>query len=129
MMKIKRFNENEILKESAVVILNLENTSKYLFLLRREGYCLPGGKLDEGETHKEGAIRECFEETGIIPENLKYLGTGTAVNGRIVHVYSGQTTNPNVIISNEHSDWKWVESTDISKLKLAGNTGEFLDLM
>ena len=128
-MKIKRFNENKILKESSVVILNLDNTDKYLFLLRREGWCVPGGKLDEGETHHDGAIRECFEETGILPKNLKYLDHKTAVSGRVVHVYSGSTTNPNVVISNEHSDWKWVEQSDRSKLKLAGNTGEFLDLL
>ena len=97
--------------------------------MRREGYCLPGGKLDDVETPIQGAIRECEEETGITPRKLKYIGQSKAVNGRIVHVYKGITDNPNVVISNEHSNWKWVKISEMYNIGLAGNTAEFLDLM
>ena len=34
----------------------------------------PGGKVEEGETYKETAIRECWEETGITPKDPEHIG-------------------------------------------------------
>lgn len=36
----------------------------------------PGGKIEEGETAKEAAIRETFEEIGISEDKIKILGEG-----------------------------------------------------
>ena len=130
MIHLKKFNENsKQLKESSVVILNLKGTDKILFLMRREGWCLPGGKLDGDETPTNGAIRECEEETSITPKNIKYLGQKTSANGRVVHVFSANTKNKLCVISNEHSSWKWVDKNKMMDLDLAGNTGEFLSLL
>ena len=32
---------------------------------KKRGWSIPGGKKDSGETFRDAAIRECFEETGI----------------------------------------------------------------
>lgn len=37
-------------------------------------YDIPGGKIEEGETPKQAAIREMKEETGLIISNLKEKG-------------------------------------------------------
>lgn len=120
------------LKESAVVILRLKGTDKILFLMRREGWCLPGGKLDDGETIEHCAYRELLEETGIkvpiTPGAYKYLGQEVSVNGRVVHVFYAETNQIKVKLSNEHSDKKWVSINKIPKLALAGNTGKFINL-
>lgn len=36
---------------------------------------LPGGHLDVGEDDRDAAARECFEETGIRPRHLHYVGS------------------------------------------------------
>ena len=38
------------------------------------GFTLPGGKVEEGEDPIVAAYRELFEETGLEPVALKYLG-------------------------------------------------------
>ena len=120
------------LKESSVVILQLKGTDKILFLMRREGWCLPGGKFDDGEDMLHCACRELLEETGIdIADSTgtyNYLGEQLAVNGRIVHVFFNETDSDKVKISDEHSAYKWISLNKLSKTKLAGNTGNFINL-
>ena len=120
-----------VLKESAVVILFLKGTSKVLFLMRKEGWCLPGGKQDPPEDIITCARRELDEETGILikAHELVYLGSELSVSGRIVHVFSSNTEESLPKISSEHSEWKWVEWDKIKDLTLSGNTGKFLGLL
>lgn len=42
-------------------------------LIKRPSWEIPGGKVDDGETPEEAAIRECLEETGIRGHNPKSL--------------------------------------------------------
>ena len=35
------------------------------------GWCVPGGSMELGETPEEAAVRECMEETGLIPKDLQ----------------------------------------------------------
>lgn len=46
-----------------------------------EGICGPGGKIEEGETAEEAAVREALEEFHIIPLNLLPLGDYKGVMG------------------------------------------------
>ncbi|MGE0566500.1 MAG: NUDIX hydrolase [Bacteroidia bacterium] len=49
--------------EAAGGLINQNN--KYLFIYRLNHWDLPKGKIDEGETIEETAVRECEEECGI----------------------------------------------------------------
>ena len=61
-----------LIKDNEVVVIKYKKGNK------KEGYYdIPGGKIEEGETPKQTAIREMKEETGIEIQNLKYKGIMT----------------------------------------------------
>lgn len=61
-----------LIKDNEVVVTKYKKGNK------KEGYYdIPGGKIEEGETPKQTAIREMKEETGIEIQNLKYKGIMT----------------------------------------------------
>lgn len=76
-------------RESAVSIVLYEEASRLSsILIQRPTYkgvhsgqvCLPGGKREEFEKYlHETAMRECMEETGILPANMEMLGALTPV--------------------------------------------------
>lgn len=60
-------------KRAACIYIKLKHTDLVLLATRRRKsvedeirYGLPGGKVDPGETFIQAAIRECYEETGIV---------------------------------------------------------------
>jgi len=75
-------------------------------------WCLPGGKLDWGETFEAGAIREVKEETGILIKNPQVFCVVNCKNehahfmtiGLAVTSWTGvaQVREPDEII-----EWKW----------------------
>ena len=74
---------------SIIVINQTLETSKSVYLVKRGKdmthagkWCFPCGYLDWNETVEEAAIREVYEETGIISsiENLKFMGIDSDPN-------------------------------------------------
>ena len=67
------------LKLAGCVILDDER--RILLLHRNKNgqvqWELPGGKVDQGESEQETAIRELYEELGVEVEIVKELGTAT----------------------------------------------------
>ena len=51
--------------------------------------CFPGGRMEEGETALQCALRELKEETGISPSDLRVLGQFDTL-----HEFSGHTLYP-----------------------------------
>lgn len=45
------------------------------FYNKDEGWVLPKGTVEEGEEHKDTAVREVFEETGAKASIMKYIGS------------------------------------------------------
>jgi 8-oxo-dGTP pyrophosphatase MutT (NUDIX family) len=103
-----------------------------LFLKRAEtddGYQdlwgTPGGKLDN-ETPKENILREIEEETNIrineTDKNLKFIMKTFVTYPKVKFIYHVFTykiyTMPKVILSEEHSEYKWITPKDALKLNL-----------
>ncbi len=77
----------------------------------------PGGKLDFGEDIEEGLIREISEEVGlnVSVEKLLFANSFKTNPARqiVMLSYLCSTDNDNVILSNEHMDYKWATKNEL----------------
>jgi 8-oxo-dGTP pyrophosphatase MutT (NUDIX family) len=80
---IPNFTHKLAPRPGGVVILLYENDGNICFpLIRRAVYTgahsgqvsLPGGKAEAGETSVQAALRECEEEIGVSPDQLRVIG-------------------------------------------------------
>lgn len=76
-----------------IPLINRDGETEILFEVRAShlktqpgDICLPGGRIEEGETPLEGALRELEEELGIPTENVRVLGQFDTLHG-----FSGYT--------------------------------------
>lgn len=82
-----------------VAVLPLDEENNVLTVTQYR-YCfnctlleIPAGKLDAGETPKEGALRELKEETGAVPGQFRSLGRIIPAPGcytEVLHLYLAQ---------------------------------------
>ncbi len=72
---------------------------------------LPGGVIEEGESSKDGATRECEEEAGVTPRNLRRLERGIRVEIFWTDEFSGE---PN--FNWESTDMEWVYPNEAIKM-------------
>ena len=72
----------------------------------------PAGRLATGETFEEGAVRELYEETGLIVAPWRILATwvGEAPGGTLLAAvtYIGRAREWEVHLSHEHLGYRWV---------------------
>ena len=79
-------------------------------------YDFPKGQIDPGETSFDAAVRECYEETGLLPKRITagpfhdetmvfWLGEVDADEKPVI------STNPKTGI-NEHVGYKWITTEE-----------------
>lgn len=88
-------------------------------------WCLPGGKLEAGESRLEGAKRELHEEAGIelIPADLShfitfYLDKGDHKYDFAVYACHFKERPPLKIHLREHTEGRWVTHDEAQELPL-----------
>ena len=104
--------------QAANVIIN--DNGKILLLLRSAGWKTgfwgpPGGIADEGESTKDTAIRETFEETGLTikEEDLYFLMAKTKRDFGAVWFYTTDKFSGDIKLSWEHKKYIWLELEDL----------------
>ena len=102
----------------------LKNGNDFLLLKRlkdpnKDNYTPVGGKLDPYETPLRAAIRETWEETGILVENMKYCGTLVETSSVdynwISFVYMAEIEKISPPACNEGT-LEWINFKDILKI-------------
>ncbi len=106
---------------SAGIVLFRKEGSKILFLLLHypSGHWdFVKGKMEKGESTHETAIREAKEETGITDitflENFEeWIKYDFQYQGELIHkkvvFFLAETKTQEVMISNEHLDYTWMD--------------------
>ncbi len=118
----------------------IEKDGKYLMLHRvkkendvnRDKWIGVGGKFEAGESPKECAKREIFEETGLLARNLCYRGIVTFVcppyESEDMHLFTTADFEGELKECDEGT-LEWVEKSRLSELNLWEGDYIFLALL
>ena len=130
---------------SAGIILINENNKKQFLLLNypSKHWDFVKGKMEEGETEHETALRETNEETGIsdveflegFKEEIEYYfrADNQDIHKKVIF-FLGKTKTLDIILSHEHLDFVWLDYNNaLNKItyknakNLLRKSKEFLD--
>ena len=116
----------------AHIFRETENGIEFLLLKRADNQVYPGlwqmvtGKIKEsvsgGEKAYQTAIREIREETGLIPLQLWVAPTVNSFYEPkdeficLLPVFAARVESNQIKLSDEHTDYKWVDKTTAQKL-------------
>ena len=103
---------------------NDENADKWIGI---------GGKFEAGETPEECAMREIYEETGLVPQKLFYRGIVTFVSNlygtEYMHLFIAKDVIGKMIESCDEGVLEWIPKKEIAKLPLWAGDHLFLRLL
>ncbi|HOP47982.1 MAG TPA: NUDIX domain-containing protein [Desulfobacteraceae bacterium] len=121
-----------------VARLIIPNHKNEVLILRRAhsthasgSWCLPGGKIDYGDTVEESAVRELEEETSLTCDSLKFLfyqdslppepGTMHCIN-----LYFKCTASGKIVLNSESSQFAWIGPEGVKNYEIAFRNDEAL---
>ncbi len=112
-----------------------DNVREYLILHYPHGHWdLPKGKLEQGETKEQAALRELHEETGIgatlcddFQQDLTYFfkHDGQLIK-KTVYYFIGQAKQGDIVLSDEHIGFEWLSYQDALERLTFDNSKEIL---
>jgi 8-oxo-dGTP pyrophosphatase MutT (NUDIX family) len=96
-----------------VLILRRDNTSH-----SRGGWCLPGGKVDYGETVFQAAAKELYEETSLKCRSILFLFFQDSLPTdpgamHCINLYLRCSTEGALSLNEESSEYAWIGPEDL----------------
>jgi 8-oxo-dGTP pyrophosphatase MutT (NUDIX family) len=107
-----------------VTVNVVENNGEYLLAERSKDnkWEFVGGKVEEGETIEEAALRELEEETGLQAEVIEVNGSYPSADNpewELVPVHM-KSYNQNVELADEHLQYDWIKPEEIQNYDTLG---------
>lgn len=94
----------------------LYKDGKVLAIKRNEqkGYGLPGGKINQDECPEFAAIRECFEETGLVVSvYVPSAYAGLDEEGHIVKTFRGEIVTSGIPLTSDEGEPVWISPEEL----------------
>ena len=93
-----------------------------------QGYTLPGGHVEKGESFVEAVIREMQEETGLTIQRPKLVGIKQFPidSGRYIVLLFEATQFTGEVVSSEEGEMEWIERKDLAKIPAVDDLQELL---
>jgi 8-oxo-dGTP diphosphatase len=123
-----RYQFSDDMTFSQKIVLIDPDTNNFLVMKRSpksnnpEFWDLPGGNMLYGELHNEALLREIYEETGIkiLSKPTPIIVTSRFIKNeendqeifRLFIGYKATTSKKNIILSSEHTEYKWVSLSE-----------------
>lgn len=117
------------------VLCLLHDDDRYLLQNRVKkdwnGYALPGGHIEAGESIVDAVVREMKEETGLTVLNPKLCGVKqfTIENGRYIVFLFIADKFKGKLISSDEGDMYWIKKDELSAVNLVDDFNELIQVM
>ncbi len=105
--------------EGRILILKRKNTS-----FSEGAWCLPGGKIDYGDTVEKTILKELIEETSLECTAWKFLFWQNSLptpktTMHCINLYFECQVSGSIVLSEESSEYAWIGSDDLSRYDIA----------
>ena len=85
-------------------------------------WSIPGGRIEPGETDAEALVREMSEETGLVVEVGRLIGSvrRPGLDGAVIDIrdYAATVTGGTLRPGDDAADARWVEAADLDSLEI-----------
>lgn len=87
-------------------------------------WCLPGGKIDYGDTVEDTVSKELFEETALTCTSMKFLFLQDSLpisEGKMhcINLYFECGVKGDIILNQESSEYVWIEPLEMEGYDIA----------
>ena len=131
-------SETDFSRPVPVVRMIVSDSSGRILILRRAGgttrggdWCLPGGKIDYGDTVEQAAARELEEETALRAKNLRFLFYQDSLAPKpgqmhCINLYFKCDVEGHFALNGESTEAKWIAKNEMSDFTIVFRNDEGL---